>query len=82
MREKNYLAVQHALLTRRRGMSRAQVAVAHSILTTSYHVLKRDEPYRDLGPDWLAKRNQEAHTRRLVAQLEKLGHRVVIDPAA
>ena len=36
MQGKNYLAVQHARLTRRRGMSRAQVAVAHSILTTAY----------------------------------------------
>jgi transposase len=47
--------------------------LAHSILTTAYYTLKRDEPYRDLGPDWLAKRNVEAHTRRRVAQLEKLG---------
>ena len=39
-------------------------------------------PWRHLGADWLAKRNEEAHTRRLVAQLEKLGHTVVIDPAA
>jgi transposase len=57
------------------------VAVAHSILTTSYYMLQRDQPYQDLGTDWLAKRNEEAHTRRLVAQLEKLGHTVVIDPA-
>jgi transposase len=42
----------------------------------------RDEPYRDLGPDWLARRNDEAHTRRLVAQLERLGHTVILDPAA
>ena len=82
MRDKNYLAVQHSRLTRRRGMSRAQVAVAHSILTTSYYMLQRDQPYQDLGTDWLAKRNEEAHTRRLVAQLERLGHTVVIDPAA
>ena len=34
-----------------------------------------------LGADWLARRNTEAHTRRLVAQLEKLGHTVVLDPA-
>ena len=54
MRGKNYLAAQHARLTRRRGMSRAQIAVAHSILTTAYYMLKRDEPYRDLGPEWLA----------------------------
>ena len=82
MHGKNYLAVQHARLTRRRGMSRAQIAVAHSILVTAYYMLQRDEPYQDLGPDWLATRNEEAHTRRLVAQLEKLGHTVVIDPAA
>ena len=32
MKGKNYLAAQHARLTKRRGMGRAQVAVAHSIL--------------------------------------------------
>lgn len=82
MHGKNYLAAQHARLTRRRGMSRAQIAVAHSILTSAYYMLKRDEPYRDLGPEWLAQRNDEAHTRRLVAQLEKLGHTVQLDPVA
>jgi transposase len=82
MHGKNYLATQHALLTRRRGMSRAQIAVAHSILVAAYYMLERDEPYRDLGPEWLAQRNDEAHTRRLVAQLEKLGHTVQLDPVA
>jgi transposase len=82
MQGKNYLAVQHARLMRRRGMSRAQIAVAHSMLVAAYYMLQRDEPYRDLGPEWLAARNEEAHTRRLVAQLEKLGHTVIIDPAA
>lgn len=83
MKDKNYLAAQHARLTARRGMSRAQVAVAHSILLSAYYMLLRNEPYRDLGPDWLARHNDEAHTRRLVAQLEKLGHNVTLDqPAA
>jgi hypothetical protein len=82
MKGKNYLAAQHARLAKRRGMGRAQVAVAHSILVCAYHMLKNDEPYQDLGADWLARRNQEAHTRRLVAQLERLGHTVIIDPAA
>jgi transposase len=83
MKGKNYLAAQHARLTARRGMSRAQVAVAHSILVSAYYMLLRDEPYRDLGADWLARRNDEAHTRRPVAQLEKLGHNVTLDqPAA
>jgi transposase len=82
MKGANYLSAQHARLTARRGMGRAQVAVAHSILVSAYFMLKNDEPYRDLGADWLARRNTEAHTRRLVTQLERLGHTVVLDPAA
>jgi transposase len=82
MHGKNYLAVQHARLTKRRGMGRAQVAVAHSILVAAYWMLKRDEPYHDLGADWHSQRTTEAHTRRLIAQLEHLGHHVTISPAA
>jgi transposase len=82
MQSKNYFAAKHARLTRRRGMGRAQVAVAHSILVAAHHMLIRDEPYHGLGSDWHERRNNEAHTRRLVAQVEKLGHTVVIDPAA
>ena len=82
MKGKNYLAAQHARLTRRRGMGRAQVAVAHSILVAAYWMLTRDEPYHDLGADWHSRRNNEAHTRRLIAQLERLGHTVTLDPAA
>jgi transposase len=82
MKGGNYLSAQHARITARRGMGRAQVAVAHSILVSAYYMLTRDEPYRDLGADWLVRRNSEAHTRRLVAQLERLGHTVVLDPAA
>jgi transposase len=63
-------------------VARAQVAVAHSILVSAYWMLKRDEPYHDLGVDWHTRRNDQAHTRRLVAQLERLGHTVIIDPAA
>jgi hypothetical protein len=82
MKGKNYLSAQHARLTRRRGMGRAQVAVAHSILVSAYWMLTRDEPYRDLGADWHQRRNNEVHARRLIAQLERLGHKVIIDPAA
>jgi hypothetical protein len=52
MHGKNYLAAQHARLLKRRRMRRAQVAVAHSILVATYWMLKRDEPYHDLGADW------------------------------
>jgi hypothetical protein len=63
-------------------MGRAQVAVVHSILVAACWLLKRDEPYHDLGADWHRRRSDEAHAQRLVAQLERLGHTVIIDPAA
>jgi transposase len=78
----NYLSSQYARLSSRRGAGRAQVAIGHSILVSAYHMLQRDEPYHDLGADWLHKRNDQAHARRLVAQLERLGHTVVLDQAS
>lgn len=82
MHQSNYLSAQHARIAKRRGTGRAQVAVAHSILVSAWHMLTNGEPYQDLGADWLARRNDEAHTRRLVAQLERLGHTVQLDPVA
>jgi hypothetical protein len=79
MKGANYLSAQ---LTGRRGMSRAAVAIAHSMLVSVYFMLSRDEPYSELGADWLRRRDDEAHVRRLVAQLEWLGHTVVLDAAA
>lgn len=55
------------------------MAIAHSILVAAYYMLQRDEPYSDLGADWLSERNHQAHARRLVSQLEHLGYRVVLD---
>lgn len=82
MRGKNYLAAQYERLARRRGAKRAMVAVAHSILVIVWHMLTDDEPYQDLGPDWFSRRNTEARTRRLVTELQQLGHQVVLDPVA
>src|SRR5215208_2868669 len=59
MKGANYLSAQFARLTARRGMGRAAVAVAHSILVSVYYILSRDEPYTDLGADWLARRNDQ-----------------------
>jgi len=79
-RTKNtYLGAQYARLVSRRGQKHA--AVGHSKLVSACHMLTRGEPYHDLRPDWLRKRNDAAHTRRLVAQLERLGHTVTLDTA-
>jgi hypothetical protein len=78
----NHLSAQHARLTARCGMGREQVAVAHSILVSAYYMFRDDEPYRELGADWLARRNTETHIRRPVPQIEHLGHTVILDPVA
>jgi transposase len=73
-----YLSAQYARLRVRRGANRASVAVASSILTAAWHMLSTGELYHDLGGDYYARRDPERATRRLVAQLEKLGHVVTL----
>jgi transposase len=75
-----YLAARFARIKGRRGYKKATVAVGHSILVIAYHVLERGEPYHELGEDHLhRRRSEEAYRKRLVRQLEKLGHRVVLE---
>jgi transposase len=81
-RSKNtYLRAQYEQVKRRRGHKKAIVAVAHSILIASYHILKDDVPYHDLGGDYFTRRaDPNRITKRLVAQLERLGHTVTLQP--
>jgi transposase len=77
-----YLAAQYHRLVGRRGKKKAVRAVAHSILVIAYHLIQRNEPYRDLGGDYFDKRRPESTTKRLVKRLEKLGYQVSLAPLA
>jgi transposase len=85
-RSKNtYLAAHYTRLKGRRGHKRAVIAVGHSILVVAYHMLTRHQPYHDPGADYYLRRDEQAHARRLVRQLERLGYDVTLnreDPAA
>jgi transposase len=74
-----YKALFHRL-TSRRGPQKAICAVAASLLTTIYHMLKDGTQYQDLGAAHFDRRPVEIKTRRLVAQLEKLGYRAELTP--
>lgn len=75
-----YLRAQYEQIKRRHGHNKAIVAVAHSILVAAYYILRDDVPYQDLGADYFARRSDpERTTRRLIAQLERLGHKVTIE---
>jgi len=77
-----YLAAQYRRLRPRRGHGRALGAVKHSILCACWHMLTSGELYREAGGDYFSSRDPERATRRLVAQLERLGHHVTLEAAA
>jgi transposase len=75
-----YLQAQFRRLAAIRGSKRAIIAVASTILTIGYHMLKEGTTYRELGGNYFDKRNILRTTRRLVKRLEALGHRLIIEP--
>src|ERR671927_238938 len=72
----SYLQAQYHRLRGRRGPRKAVCAVAASILTAAYHMLKDGTAYADLGPDHFDRRSREAQARRLVRRLADLGYAV------
>jgi len=72
----SYYKVQFFRLQSRRGPQKAICAVAASILTAIYHILRDGTEHRDLGADHFNRRSTEGQTRRLVHQLAKLGFEV------
>ena len=78
-----YLAAHHAQIRGRRGQAKATGAIRHDILVAYWHIVRDRVPFRELGPDWTARRFSVEHrTTRLVRQLEALGVTVTIEPAA
>jgi transposase len=75
-----YLAVQYRRLAGRRGPKRAAIAVGHTILTTSYHLLSRADTYHDLSPTYFDHRLRTHARERAIDQLQRLGYQVTITP--
>jgi hypothetical protein len=57
------------------------LAVAASILTAAYHMLKYGVEYRDLGPNHF-ERDKQLQANRLLRRLKALGVEVIVKPAA
>ncbi|HEY4789849.1 MAG TPA: IS110 family transposase, partial [Actinomycetes bacterium] len=76
-----YLNAQYHRLRGRRGPGKATMAVAHSVLVIAYHVLDQGVAYQELGEDYFQQRHSlERQQRQLVRQLERLGHKVTLEP--
>jgi transposase len=78
----SYYQAQYPRLRSRRGPQKAICAVAASILTAVYHMLKNGSLYQDLGADHFGRRSKPRDTRRLVTRLEHMGYAVHITPLA
>lgn len=79
-----FLGERYRRIARRRGKKRAVVAIGRSILIIVWHLLADpDAHYQDLGPEHYDKRiGPERIKRNHIRQLEALGYRVTLEPAA
>lgn len=82
----NYLAAQFRRFKRRfgtKGETKAIFAVAHTLIVIIWHVLASNCSYDELGADFFERRTDTAaRQRHLVRQLEALGNKVTLEPAA
>jgi transposase len=78
----SYLQAQYLRLRSRRGAKKAVCAVAASILTAIYHMLKNGTLYQDLGTSYFDNRAKDKQALRLIDRLKNLGFEVQIKPLA
>jgi transposase len=79
-----FLGERYRRIARRRGKKKAIVAIGRSLLTIIWHLLSDpDAHYTDLGSDFFDKRiNPERRKQAHIHQLEALGYKVTVEPAA
>jgi transposase len=86
-RTSTYVGAQFRRFHRRfgkKGGKKAAIATAHTLIVIIWHVLAENIAYRDLGSDYFTRRIDDPDTRkrRLIRELEALGHKVIIEPTA
>lgn len=66
----------------KKGGPKTAIATAHTLIVIIWHVLAETTAYRDLGSDYFTSRidHPEARKRRLIRELEALGHKVTSNP--
>lgn len=81
-KKESYPRSQFLRLKARRGPMKAVVAVAASLLTAAYYILRDGVPYKDLGSGHLDNIDRDRVAKRLVKRLTDLGLTVQVQPAA
>lgn len=78
----SYFQSKFRRLKQRRGHKRALVAIAHAMLVTIYYMIKKGEPYRELGANFVTDYENRRKKNDLVKQLQKLGYTVSLTEVA
>jgi len=78
----SYLQAQYHRIRARRGAKKAIGAVAASMLTAAYHMIKNGTFYQDLGEDHFQRTAKPSQIKRLLAKLQSFGYEVEIKPLA
>lgn len=78
LKKDTYFYAQFQRISAHRGKKRAYVAVAHSMLTAIYHMLKDGVVFKDLGADYYNQFNRERKINACLRKLERLGYRAEI----
>ncbi|WP_454294300.1 IS110 family transposase [Salana multivorans] len=77
-----FLGARHRRLARRRGALRANVATQHALLVIAWNMLTNGTLYEDLGTDYHDRRHPQQPRNRAIRQLQDLGYKVTLEPAA
>lgn len=78
----SYFYAKFLRIRQRRGDKKAIIAVASSMLTAAYYMMRDDGEFQDLGADYFNRFDREKLARRLIHRLESLGLEVQVQDAA
>lgn len=80
--KRTYLNAQFLRIKGRRGAKKAACALASSMLTAAFHMIRTGHAYKDLGPDYFLQRDKDRIVRRLAHRIRELGYDVDIKTVA
>jgi transposase len=78
----SYYKAMYWRLKARRGPKKAIVAVAASMLTACYYILRESASYHDLGPAHFDRLRKQVSLKRMLRRIQALGYQVTLEPAA
>ena len=80
--KRSYYHTLYLRMKARQGPKKAIGAVQHAMLVAIWHMLSRQLPHADLGPDYLGRRDGTQAQRHHIRRLQQMGFRVTLEPAA